>query len=94
MIIPSLSEMIDSQEDKEYNQRSLCETSAGAYNAFLAIGQVIAPPFASFTNDRFGFRTTVDVVTFMCLTFALIYFVFGNGVQAIKKTVSNHREHQ
>lgn len=93
MIIPGLSEMIDSQKDSypPHLMPQINNTASGAYNAFLAFGQVIAPPFASFMNERFGFRVTVDTVAFSCLAFSLLYYWLGSGSEAIRVTLSNKR---
>jgi MFS family permease len=84
MIIPGLSEMIDSQ--RGHRKGSLSEINhlaAGCYNAFLAFGQVLAPPYATMMREKFGFRLTVDMVAFACLGIAVAYFVFGDGIQAV-----------
>ncbi len=72
--------MIDSQQHKYPDRQiQLNMAASGAYNAFLAFGQVLAPPFASFMNEKYGFRVTVDAVAVTCLAVAVIYFVFGSG---------------
>lgn len=84
MIIPGLSEMIVSQQHKYPGRiKQINSLASGSYNAFLALGQVLAPPFASFMNELVGFRLTVDIVAISCLLFGIIYFVFGSGLLAV-----------
>ena len=76
--------MIDSQQHKYPGRiKQINSLASGSYNAFLALGQVLAPPFASFMNELVGFRLTVDIVAINCLLFGIIYFVFGSGLLAV-----------
>lgn len=46
----------------------------------------MAPAYGSFLTEAFGFRITCDYVAIICAIFALVYFCFGGGIQAIKLT--------
>lgn len=68
------------------------DCSAGVFNAFLGIGQVLAPCYGSLMVTNYGFRVTMDWAAIIAISFALIYFIFGGGVQAIKQTCSDRKQ--
>ena len=40
----------------------------------------------------YGFRLTTDVVAIIALSFAVIYFTFGGGMEAIRTTCDNYSD--
>ena len=92
MIVPGLPEMVESMLPLYPGQeREVNETSSGIFNAFLGLGQVMAPAYGSTMMEHFGFRLTTDWVAIIALSFALIYFIFGSGIEAIQTTRKNFR---
>ena len=92
MLIPALPEMVDySLPLYPGQERETNDLSSGIFGAFLGIGQVLSPPYGSFMTARHGFRTTSDVVAIICFIFSLLYFVLGNGPEAIKMTIANYK---
>ena len=65
------------------------ETSSGIFNAFLGLGQVLAPAYGSTMMAHFDFPTTTDWVAVIAITFAFIYFIFGQGCEAFSTTCKN-----
>ena len=54
----------------------------------------MAPAYGSFITEAFGFRITCDYVAIICIAFALVYFIFGGGIQAIKLTIKQRKAEQ
>ena len=65
--------------------------SSGIYNSLLGIGQILSPPFSTFSTDKLGFRMTTDIVGLICLAFGTLYFIFGGGVSAVLETITNFK---
>ena len=92
MLIPGLPEMSDSVipffpgQEREVN-----DLTAGFFNSFLGLGQVLAPTYGSFMTETVGFRLTVDIVAIFFVTFGLIYFVLGDGPKAFRSTIAGFR---
>eukprot|EP00347_Sterkiella_histriomuscorum_P019495 403341410 len=85
ILVPSLPEMINSVADKyPYNETQVNDLSSAIFNCFLGIGQISGPLFGSIMTEYFNFRLTSDYVAVICLAFALIYFVFGQGYSAFR----------
>ena len=90
MMIPGLPEMVESTLPKFPGQeRRVNDLSSGLFNAFLGIGQVIAPLYGSTMTASVGFRLTADYVALICFAFGLIYFLFGDGVEAFGTSFKN-----
>lgn len=90
MMIPGLPEMVEFALPKFPGQeRRVNDLSSGLFNAFLGIGQVIAPLYGSNMTSAVGFRLTSDYVAIICFAFALIYFECGGGADAFIKTGKN-----
>ena len=87
MMVPTLPEMIDSVIHKFPEQDSkVTDITAGVFNSFLGLGQVIGPIYGSYITANFDFRLSCDIVAFFCLSYFFIYFMFGNGWEAFTKT--------
>ena len=85
MMIPGLPEMVESTLPLyPGRERQINDLSAGIYNAFLGLGQVIAPLVGAGITQAYGFQVTTDVIALICLVFGVIYFALGNGVEAIR----------
>ena len=51
--------------------------SAGIFNTFNGIGEVIGPLYGATAYERMGFRSTSDTVTLICFAYALLFFMLG-----------------
>lgn len=89
MLIPALPEMAESaleHYDKTIHER-VNNMSSAIFTTFLGIGQCLGPIFGSISFANLGFRLTSDIMVFINLTFALLYFTFAGGVPAFKLTL-------
>ena len=90
-MIPGLPEMVESMKPKfpKEQERQVNDYSSGIFNSFLGFGQVLAPMYGSTVTEALGFRWTTDIVAIICFVFGIIYFVFGDGIEAFRTTCSN-----
>ena len=88
ILVPALPEMIECSlplfpgQETEVN-----DLSSGIYNTFLGIGQVLAPIFGSLVVNAFedkakGFKVCIDLVSLICLVYAIAYYVICDGWNA------------
>jgi predicted MFS family arabinose efflux permease len=90
MLIPILPELVEAASlHHGPDTKDLC---AGVFNAFLGIGQLCAPAFGTLMFSHCGFRTTSTTVAGICIGFASVYIVKGDGLQAFKKSF-NSQDH-
>lgn len=94
MIIPGLPEMVEHSQNVfgDRYEREVNDLSSGIFNAFLGVGQGLAPLYGSMSMQSIGWRLTTDVVAIVCLTFAVVYYVLGGGYEAFSKTIENFKE--
>ena len=93
MLIPGLPEMSDSVLPHYPGQeRRVNDLTAGIFNSFLGLGQVLAPTYGSFMTETVGFRLTVDIVAILCFAFGLIYLVLGQGFEAFSQSYAYYRQ--
>lgn len=85
LMVPVIPEMI-SAGTKYYPNKiiELTDISAGVFNSFLGVGQVIGPIFGSYVTQATDFRTCSDIVGYILFVYAVVYFVLGNGFVLIK----------
>lgn len=85
ILVPSLPEMIESvihqHPEKEFLVNDL---SSGIFNCFLGIGQIIAPLYGSLMTEYYGFRLTADILALMMLSYSILYFFLGDGINGFK----------
>lgn len=53
---------------------------------FLGLGQVAGPVYGALATKAYGFQICCDLVAIMCLVFAIFYYIFGRGREAIKNS--------
>lgn len=93
MLIPILPEMVEAAILAHPHQKeTINDLSAGIFNAFLGLGQFCAPTFGSLMFGRVGFRTTSDTVAFICLAFAAIYMIKGEGITAFRNSLTKEED--
>jgi predicted MFS family arabinose efflux permease len=80
MLIPILPELVEAAESRYPGDKSINNLAAGVFNAFLGIGQLVAPPFGTLMFSHYGFRTTAATVSAICLAYACIYIIKGDGL--------------
>ena len=51
--------------------------SAGMFNTFMGLGEVIGTIYGALLFDHLGFRGVCDSISIICFTYALIFFLFG-----------------
>jgi MFS family permease len=81
-IIPEMMQSID-QDERAYDKVS------AIFNIFGGFGQIVAPPLAGALNDHIGFNYSLDVLSFAVLIFLIVYFIYGNGYEALKVSCAN-----
>jgi len=92
MLIPGLPEMSDSVLPFYPGQeREVNDLTAGIFNSFLGLGQVLAPTYGSFMAETVGFRLTVDIVAIIFVCFGLVYFVLAEGPKVFGSTIASYR---
>ena len=75
LLIHPLPEMVDSvipHYPESIGQVN--DISAGLFNMFLGIGQIIGPLYGAIMTKNFGFRICCDTLGLFCLIFSIIYF--------------------
>jgi MFS family permease len=72
------------EKDFDNSKGEVNDVASGIFNTALGVGQVSGPLIASFLTNKFGFRNTTDFISIYALGFCLSYFIFGNGVSAVK----------
>ena len=72
-------------------ERKVNNMSAGIFNSFLGIGQIVAPLYGSTANQFLGFQNTTTIAAGLDLVFAIIYFTFAGGYSAFRNTCRNFR---
>ncbi len=85
LMVPVIPEMINAGS-KYYPSKiiELTDISAGVFNSGLGIGQVVGPIFGSYVTQATDFRTCTDIVGFILFTYAIVYFLFGEGFVLIR----------
>ena len=88
ILIPSLPEMIESVLPlyPESAETQINDISSGIFNMFLGIGQIIGPLYGSIVTAEYGFRYCCDLVSIICLVFAISYYVLADGQEAIQNS--------
>ena len=88
ILIPTLPEMIESvlPHYPESAEHQINDLSSGIFNMFLGIGQVIGPLYGSYVTGLHGFRYCSDLVSIICLAFAVMYYIFGEGAKAFQES--------
>ena len=87
-LIPSLPEMIDAVVPlyPKSMEPEINDAASGIFNMFLGIGQITGPLFGSFMVNQYDFVSCTDSVAIISLTFGVIYFLFGGGCQAFRRS--------
>jgi hypothetical protein len=49
------------------------------FNMFLGIGQIAGPLFGAMVTQKMNFSYCCDMVSIICLVFAILYYIFGEG---------------
>jgi len=78
--IPSLPEVLHSvhlETGINLDDPILNDKASGLYNTFFYLGSIIGPPIGGALNDATNFRTTNDIMAFICLGFAICYLIFN-----------------
>jgi MFS family permease len=91
-LVPALPEMIESvalhyPQSAEFQINNL---SSGMFNMFLGLGQIFGPMYGATIADAYGFRTCCDSVAVICLTYAVLYYIFANGKHAFINSSWRH----
>ena len=45
--------------------------------------------YGSTATAKLGFRLTADIVAIICFVFGIVYFLFGDGLEAFRTTIDN-----
>lgn len=56
------------------------------FNSIIGIGMFTGPLLGAFFTKEYGFRLCGDIMGFIFIAYGLIYFIFGNGVKAFRKS--------
>lgn len=68
-------EIEDSVDDYSNQIRgSLADKGAAAFNFSYSVGAMIGPVLGGVLCDNFGYRQTFDIVSLICILFAIAYF--------------------
>jgi MFS family permease len=85
-LVPCLPEMIESVLP-HYPPECECEInnlSSGLFNMFLGLGSIMGPMAGAELTRAYGYRATCDIVAVICLIYAILYYVCGNGKAAFR----------
>ena len=94
LIIPVLPEMMTAANVKfEGRQKQRVNSlSSGLYNAAIGVGQTIGPVLSAFFYEKYGFRSTQDIVASTAVIYGVLYFFCGGGWKAFSSTCSGQAE--
>ena len=65
-------------------ESTINDLSCGIFNMFLGLGQIVAPIFGATLTKAYGFQICCDLVSIVCLVFAILYYICAEGRSAIK----------
>jgi MFS family permease len=84
-LIPLMPEMIEAVSHKyRKNQEELNDMLSAIFNTGFGTGEVLGPLLAPILVEQFGFKMTCEIISFFTLGFAVIYFIFGDGITVFK----------
>jgi hypothetical protein len=68
----------------------IADYGSGLYGTFFSIGQILAPIVGSAIKFAIGYRATTDLMMFVCLGWATIFFIFNVGFNIYQKERDIH----
>jgi MFS family permease len=68
------------KKNKEFNNNF----AAGIFRLMQGFGQIAGPMLGTFMKEKIGFRSMTDVLAIVWLTYGILYFIFGGGMEALK----------
>lgn len=68
----------------------ISDYGSGLYGTFFSTGQILAPIVGSAIYEAIDYRPTTDLMTAVCLSWALIFFVFNVGFNILSKERQIH----
>ena len=94
MFIPSLSEMMESANERfaDHDEREINNMCAGIFNSFIGVGYLVAPLYGSAAVELTGFRSAMDITACFDIVFALSYFILAGGYKAFYRTYYNFKQ--
>lgn len=85
LMVPVIPEMISAASPLYPNRIiEITDVSAGVFNSGLGLGQVLGPIFGSYVTKATDFQTWADMVGLLLFAYAIIYFLFGNGIPLLR----------
>ena len=79
MLLPTMQEDVSALFPDPSLKRSLNDVTAGIYNSFMTLGQVVGYIIGPLLNGRYGFAITTWVVAVLIFLQSLVYYYFGTG---------------
>ena len=78
--------MIEAIEERypDIDQNELNNNVSGLFIAFLGIGEATGPILGSIFEDKYDFRTAIDIMAVIVLTFLVLYFSFCGNLSIFK----------
>lgn len=76
-VFPEIMEGVMERNGLLEETDELCDKVSGMYGTFYSIGSILAPIVGGALGDRFGFRSTCDIVALATLIFCVLFFVFN-----------------
>ena len=73
------------------HETDISDMSSGVYAWIMSIGYLMGPLYGSTVNAYLGFKLTMDIIAFIDLAFAILYFTFAGGFSAFKITYNNFK---
>ena len=81
----SLAEMTKRAKELCPDEKERCgDYCAAIFNTSLGIGQTVGPIYGAYFTEIVGFQGTQDIVSFLCLVLAVLYFFICDGKDAFK----------
>ena len=80
--LPTMVEFANSNFPGQENHVN--NMSAGMFNTFMGLGEVIGTIYGALLFDHLGFRGVCDSISIICFSYALIFFLFGLSDNVVK----------
>ena len=85
-VLPEMKEAVETRPDLNYDEEELDNYMSGLFVVSTGIGEAIGPMMSSTLYDAYGFRDAADILAFIAIIYACIYFMFVGNFKMFLRT--------